>query len=278
MIDAHHHFWKFNTEDLPWISEEMPCLRHDFGAAELEDAIDMCGIDHAISVQARCSDEENQFLLEEAKNSEGLITGIVGWAPLKSDSLRLFLDQYIHESFIKGFREIIQGTPDDQFLDNPDFDHGVRELTHRDHAFDLLISHDQLPAAIAFADRHPNQRMVLNHCGKPPIRAGDFPNTWARNIRELARRPHVYCKLSGLTTEIQDQKKAWQTDLIRPYFDTILKAFGPQRIMFGSDWPVSMLNTSYPVWLNAVDDLILPLSHDEKSAIHEDTATEFYHL
>ncbi len=278
MIDAHHHFWKFNTAEFPWISEDKPCLRHDHLIPELEHAIDMCGIDQAIAIQARCSDEENQFLLEQAQNSDGLITGIVGWAPLTSDGLRLFLDQYIHEPLVKGFREIIQGTPDEQFLDNPDFDHGLRELTHRELTFDLLISHDQLPSAIAFTDRHPNQRMVLNHCGKPPIRAGEFPKTWARNIRELARRPHVFCKISGLTTEIQDQDKTWQTDLIRPYFDTILKAFGPERIMFGSDWPVSNLNASYPTWLNAVDDLILPLSHDEKSAIHQDTATQFYKL
>ena len=278
MIDAHQHLWKFNATDFPWISTETPCLRHDFGVAELADAIDMCAIDHAVSVQARCSDTENQFLLDQAKNSEGLITGIVGWAPLTSHRRRIFLDQYIHEPLIKGFREIIKGTPDDQFLDNPDFDLGLRELTHRDYTFDLLISHDQLPAAIELADRHPNQQIVLNHCGNPPIQAGEFPTTWARNIRELARRPHVYCKLSGLTTEIQDQNITWQTDLIRPYFDTILNAFSPQRIMFGSDWPTSLQNTTYPAWLNAVDDLLLPLSHDEKSAITDDTARDFYQL
>lgn len=278
MLDTHHHFWKFNEEEFPWISEGMSVLRRDCLVPELENDLDLCGVDQVISVQARCSEEENQFLLDQAKNSDDLVAAIVGWAPLTSDTLRLFLDQYIHEPLIKGFREIIQGTPDEQFLDNPDFDHGIRELTHRDYAYDLLISHDQLPAAIAFADKHPNQRMVLNHCGKPPIQANEFPKTWARNIRELARRPHVYCKLSGLTTEIQDQEKSWQTDLIRPYFNTILNAFGPQRLMFGSDWPVSMLNTTYPAWLNAVDDLILPLSTDEKSAIQQDTATLFYQL
>jgi len=278
MLDAHHHFWKFTQDAYPWISDDMAALRRDCLLPELEDALDLSGVDQVISVQARCTEEENQFLIDQAKNSNDLVAAIVGWAPLTSDSLRLFLDQYIHEPLIKGFREIIQGTADEVFLDNPDFDHGLRELTHRDYAFDLLVSHDQLPAAIAFADKHPNQRMVLNHCGKPPIRANKFPETWARNIRELARRPHIYCKLSGLTTEIQDQKKEWQTDLIRPYFDTILNAFGPQRIMFGSDWPVSLLKNSYPTWLNAVDDLILPLSTTEKSAIQSETATQFYNL
>jgi len=278
MIDAHHHFWRFTEDAHPWISGDMPILRRDYLVRELENDLDLSGIDQVISIQTRCSDEENQFLLNQAKKSIALVAAIVGWAPLTSDNLRLFLDQYIHEPLIKGFREIIQGSSDEQFLDNPDFDHGLRELTHRDYAFDLLVTHDQLPAAIAFADKHPNQRMVLNHCGKPPIRANRFPKTWARNIRELARRPHVYCKLSGLTTEIQDREKSWHTDLIRHYFDTILHAFTPQRIMFASDWPVCLLNTSYPTWLNAIDDLILPLSTAEKSAIQHETATQFYHL
>jgi L-fuconolactonase len=278
MIDSHHHFWKYNTADYAWISDDMTALRRDCLVPELENDLDLCGVDQVISVQARCSEQENQFLLEQAKNSDSLVAGIVAWAPLSSDNLRLFLDQYINEPLVKGIREIIQGTPEEQFLNNPDFDHGIRELTHRDLTFDLLVFHDQLPAAIAFADRHPNQRIVLNHCGKPPVRSGNFPKSWARNIRELARRPHVYCKFSGLMTEIQDRGNALDTDLIRPYFDTVLKAFGPERLMFGSDWPVSLLGTTYPAWLNIVDNLILPLSEDEKSAIRTDTATDFYQI
>jgi L-fuconolactonase len=278
MIDSHHHFWKYNTDDYAWISDDMTTLRRDCLVAELENDLDLCGVDQVISVQARCSEQENQFLLEQAKNSDNLVAGIVAWAPLTSENMRLFLDQYINEPLVKGIREIIQGTPEEQFLNNPDFDHGIRELTHRDLTFDLLVFHDQLPAAIAFADRHPNQRIVLNHCGKPPIRSGDSPKLWARNIRELARRPHVYCKFSGLMTEIQDRGNELGTDLIRPYFDTVLKAFGPERLMFGSDWPVSLLGTTYPVWLNIVDDLIHPLSEDEKSAIRTDTATDFYQI
>jgi len=278
MIDSHHHFWKYNTDDYAWISDDMTALQRDCLVPELENDLDLCGVDQVISVQARCSEQENQFLLEQAKNSDNLVAGIVAWAPLTSENMRLFLDQYINEPLIKGIREIIQGTPEEQFLNNPDFDHGIRELTHRDLTFDLLVFHDQLPAAIAFADRHPNQRIVLNHCGKPPIRSGDFPKSWARNIRELARRPHVYCKFSGLMTEIQDRGNELDTDLIRPYFDTVLKAFGPERLMFGSDWPVALLGTTYPAWLNIVDDLIHPLSEDEKSAIHTDTATDFYQI
>jgi len=267
----------------------MPVLRHDFLLPELEHELELSGIDRVISVQARCTEKENTFLLDQAKASNDLVAAIVGWAPLTSPAtkLRPFLDQYINEPLFKGVREIIKYTPTEQFLDNPDFDLGIRELTQRDLTFDLLISSEQLPAAIAFADRHPNQRIVLNHCANPEIEKENSPSNtdrtraWARNIRELARRPHVFCKLSGLhvvDSNTSAQSNTWNTDLIRPYFDTILKAFGPQRLMYASDWPTSLLHTSYPAWLNTVDDLILSLSDDEQSAIQQTTATTFYNL
>ncbi|NWK56658.1 amidohydrolase family protein [Verrucomicrobiaceae bacterium N1E253] len=286
MIDTHHHFWKYSPDEYGWISDEMPQLQKDFLVPELNHHLDMSGVDQVISVQARCSDQENRFLLDCAKHSEELVAAIVGWAPLCSPDLRIFLDQYINEPLFKGIREIIQGCPDEQFLDNPDFDHGMREITHRDLAFDLLVFHDQLPSAIAFADKHPNQRMVLNHCGKPPVSNEGMKDpdskSWARNIRELARRPHIYCKLSGLTTEIQDPESKSQStrhhDLLRPYVDTIIHAFGPQRVMFGSDWPVSLLGTDYPAWLNLVDEFTLSLSPDEQAAIQHETAAAFYQI
>lgn len=260
----------------------MTALKRDFLVSELEHDLDMAGVDHVVSIQARCSDQENRFLLDQAKKSDGLVAAIVGWAPLTSDTLRVFLDQYIHDSLFKGVREIIQGTPDEQFLDNADFDHGIRELTHRGLSFDLLVNHHQLPAAIAFADKHPNQPMVLNHGGKPPVCQQGLTHpdtqTWARNIRELARRPHIYCKLSGLTTEIQDHESRYDNNLLLPYADTLVNAFQPERIMFGSDWPVALLNTTYPAWLNTVDNFIHSLSRDEQSAIRHNTATHFYKL
>jgi len=280
MIDAHQHFWKFTEESFPWIGESMPQLRQDFLLPELENDLDLSGVNQVVTIQARSCEDENTFLLDQAKASNQLIAGIVGWAPLTSKKLRPFLDQYIHEPLFKGVREIIKYTPTEQFLDNPDFDAGIRELTHRELTFDLLISADQLTDAIAFADRHPDQRIVLNHCACPEIETDGFSSAttqaWARNIRELARRPHIYCKLSGLHAPHHPLTR--NTDLIRPYFDTILKAFGPQRIMFASDWPIALLHTTYPAWLNTVDDLILPLSSDEKSAIQATTATEFYRL
>ena len=254
----------------------MEVLQHDHKVDEFEHDLEFSGIDQVISVQARRTDRENHFLIDQAGKSDDLVAAIVGWAPLDSPDLRVFLDQYVHEPLMKGVREMIAGTPDEQFLNNADFDEGIHELTHRDLTFDLLISEDQLPAAIAFADRHPNQRIVLNHCGSPVITSGGFSKTWARHIRELARRPHVFCKLSGLTTQVESGD--WNTDLLRPYVDTVLKAFGPSRLMYGSNWPVCKINASYPVWLNTVDDLIISLSEDEKDAIRQRTAIDFYQI
>lgn len=273
MIDSHHSFWKYDAKELPWISGDMDALKHDFLIHEFETDLEFSGVDQVISVQARSSDIENKFLLEQAKLSDDLVTGIIGWAPLTSKGLRLFLDQYIYEPLIKGYREIIEHTPLDEYLENPDFDHGIRELTHRGLTFDLSVSPEQLPAVIDLVDRHPNQSFALNNCGSPEISAGDFPKVWARDIRELARRPHVYCKLSGLASD----QKLLSADL-QPYFDTLLKAFTPERLMFASDWPRCKVQTSYPEWLNIIDDLIDPLSHDEKSAIRQDTAVSFYKL
>lgn len=257
----------------------MSILQQDYKVADFEHELEFSGVDQVISVQSRRSDRENHFLLEQAKKSDNLVAGIVGWAPLDSDELRVFLDQYLHESMLKGVREIIIGSSEEKFLYNPDFDQGITELTRHDLAFDLLVSEHQLPAAIAFADRHPNQRMVLNHCGCPQIDANTFPTSWAHSIRELARRPHVYCKISGLSSQLpSDSGTAIQSQMLRPYFDTVCNAFGPARMMYGSDWPVCKLSTTYPAWLNTVDDLIFSLSENEQDAIHRDTAIRFYQL
>jgi L-fuconolactonase len=279
VIDAHHYFWKYKPADFPWITTDMEALRHDHRLAELEHDLEFSGVEQVISVQCRRTDRENHFLIEQAKKSDGLVAGVVGWAPLDCRELRVFLDQYIHEPLLKGIREVITDTADEQFLENPDFDQGIRELTRLDLAFDLMVSEQQLPAAIALADRHPDQRMVLNHCGNPLIKAGSFSESWAHDIRELARRPHVFCKISGLTAGLDPTAGSTRhSELLRPWFDTVCKAFGPDRMMYGSDWPVCNLTTSYPAWLTTVDDLIFPLSEAEKTAIYQDTAMRFYQI
>ncbi len=279
MIDTHHHFWKYKPADFPWVTEDMSVLQQDYEIDELEHELEFSGIDQVISVQSRRSDRENHYLLEQAKKSDNLVAGIVGWAPLDRGEIRVFLDQYLHEPMLKGIREIITGSPEERFLNNPDFDQGMAELIQHDLAFDLLVSEQQLPAAIAFADRHPNQRIALNHCGCPRLDAHSSSASWAHSIRELARRPHVYCKISGMSRRLPaDTGRAIHSQILRPYFDTVCNAFGPKRMMYGSDWPTCKLTTTYPAWLNTIDDLIYSLSENEKHAIHQDTAIRFYQL
>jgi len=283
VIDAHHHFWKYKAADFPWITEEMETLRHEHRLAELEHELEFSGVDQVISVQCRRTDRENQFLLEQARKSDGLVAGVVGWAPLDSHELRVFLDQYIHQPMLKGVREIIDAGAAESSLTNPDFDAGIDELKRHDLTFELMVSPEQLPAVIAFADRHPDQRMALNHGGCPRIRAGEFSESWAHDIRELARRPHLYCKISGLSADLgldyhRGANTVQHSQLIRPYFDTMCKAFGPARLMYGSNWPLCNLTTSYPAWLTTMDDLVFALSEDEKNAIYSDTAMEFYQI
>lgn len=279
VIDSHVHLWKYKAANFPWITEEMEALQHDHRVAELEEDLEFSGVDQVIAVQARRSDRENHFLLEQARKSDGFVAGIVGWAPLDCAELRVFLDQYLHEPMLMGVRASIDFSSEDELLNNPDFDHGVTELARHDLALDLMVSEQQLPAAILFADRHPNQRIVLNHCASPDMDSSGPSQLWALAIRELARRPHVYCKISGLSPQLGAVGlRATHSQVLKPYFETLCKAFGPERMMFGSNWPVCNLNTTYPAWLNTVDDLILALSEDEQHAIRRETAKAFYRI
>lgn len=279
VIDSHVHLWKYKAANCPWITGDMTVLKHDHRITELEDELEFSGVDQVIAVQSRRSDRENHFLLKQAKKSDGLVAGIVGWAPLDSADLRVFLDQYLHEPMLKGVREIIDSSCAEELLNNPDFDHGITELARHDLAFDLMVSEQHLPAAILFADRHPNQRMVLNHCGSPDMGSTGPTASWAHAIRELARRPHVYCKISGLSAQLGSMtSRSTHSQILKPCFEALCNAFGPERMMFGSDWPVCNLSTTYPAWLNTVDDLILPLSEDEQKAIRRDTAMDFYRI
>jgi len=262
----------------------MAALKHDHRITELEDDLEFSGVDQVIAVQSRRSEKENHFLLEQARESEGVVAGVVGWAPLASGELRVFLDQYLREPLFKGVRETICDPIIESPLDNPDFDEGVHELTRLGLCFELMVSPEALPAAISFADRHPDQQIVLDHCGCPELTAGAFPKAWAHAMRELARRPHVYCKISGLTMPMSPHpgntphEAMSHSQLIKPCFETVCDAFGPIRLMFGSNWPVCNLTTNYPAWLTTVDDLVFALSRDEQEAIYRDTAVGFFQL
>ena len=274
MIDSHHHFWKYQADEFGWVTDEMAVLRQDFLLHQLEDAIAGTGVDGVITVQAKQSLAETEWLLDLAAQ-DSLIKGVVGWVPLKDPSLGAILDRLKSNAHFRGVREILQGASDAEFFDCPEFHRGIRELTLRGIPYDLLIFHHQLDSAMRFVDEHPNQRFILDHIAKPEI-GNVFAEQWAKKIRELANRKNVFCKFSGVATEVRES--AWDVKLIRPYFETVLEAFGCDRLLFGSDWPVCLLRTDYRRWISAVRELCAPLSVDECKAIFSKTARTAYVL
>lgn len=273
-IDAHHHFWHYSAAEYGWISEDMSGIRRDFLPADLQRTIRDTDIDGVVSVQARQTLEETQWLLQLAGN-HSFIRGVVGWVPLVSPTLREILDPFAADPKLKGVRHVIQGEPDDQFPLRPDFSCGIGLLREYDLTYDILIVERQLPAAIALVDRHPEQRFVLDHIAKPLIREGVL-QPWAGRIRELAQRENVWCKLSGMVTEADFS--TWTVAHLSPYIEVVLGAFGPKRVMFGSDWPVCLAACDYARWVTIVRDAIHHLSSDEQAAIMGKNACEAYRL
>lgn len=274
MIDTHQHFWKFTPEEFGWLEGDLSGLRRDFLPAQLRETIVDTGVTGVVSVQARRTLEETKWLLELAAR-ESMIMGVVGWAPLKDASIGAILDDLARNPALKGVREVLQGAPDSEYLAHPDFDRGIRELTRRSLPYDLLVFHDQLPAATQFVQRHPGQIFILDHMAKPEIRK-DFAAAWAGDIRALAALGNVYCKFSGVVTEVRESK--WDLDLLRPYFEAAWEAFGPDRLMFGSDWPVCLARVEYRQWIETVKHLAAPLSAGDREMFFHATARRAYRL
>lgn len=274
MIDAHHHFWKYDPVEYDWISDAMSVLRRDFLPADLKQRMDANGVTGAVSVQARQTLEETEWLTSFAEQHD-FIRGVVGWVPFCSPDVRGHLDRFVGRSMVKGYRHVVQDEPDDDFLLRDDFNAGIRTLLDTGLVYDILIFERHLPQAIQFVDRHPNQIFVLDHIAKPRIRDRVF-SPWRENLRELARRPNVYCKLSGVVTE--DGWQRWTRQSISPYLNSALEAFGPRRLMFGSDWPVLELASDYNRWISVVRDWASPLTQDEQNRLFSETAIEAYQL
>lgn len=273
-IDAHHHFWRYDPAEYGWISESMPAIRRDFFPADLEPEMRAVGVDGAISVQAQQSLKETRWLLELAGGSD-FIKGVVGWIPLAAADVRAPLDALAGEAKFVGIRHIVQDEQDDNFILGEDFNRGVAALKEYQLAYDILVYERHLPQAAEFVDRHPQQIFVLDHLAKPRAKENEL-EPWRTNIRRLAERPNVYCKLSGLVTEADWQN--WTERQLRLYLETALEAFGPQRLMFGSDWPVCLLAATYRQWHDLVARFCSRLSVNEQARIFGDTAIEAYRL
>ncbi len=275
-VDTHQHLWRFDPVEYDWIVPEATALRRDYLHPDLVRELDAARIDAAVAVQARQSLAENDFLLEQAAASGGRIRGVVGWVDLAADDVEAVLARYAAQPRFVGVRHVVQGEPDPAFLGRPAFNRGVARLRSHRLVYDLLIVAHQLEAAVAFVDRHPTQPFVLDHIAKPVIAAGRFDDAWARSFREIAKRPHVTCKLSGVVTEVRDA--SWSPALIRPYLDLAIEAFGPARLMFGSDWPVCRLRLEYVEWVRAVETVTSTWSSAEQAAFWGANAVRVYGL
>jgi L-fuconolactonase len=263
-IDAHHHFWRYSPSEYGWIDDAMAAIRRDFLPPELLAELRAAGLDGVVSVQARQSLAETRWLLELA-GQHAFIKGVVGWLPLASADCTIPEDP-----MLKGVRHVVQAEPDG-FLLGAAFGRGLARLQERGLVYDLLIVERQLPEAIQCVDQHPGQVFVLDHIAKPRIKANAL-SPWRENIRDLARRPNVWCKLSGMVTEAD--YAGWTEAQLQPYIDSVLEAFGPRRLLFGSDWPVCLVAVEYGRWARMVDGV----SADERDWIMGRTACEVYRL
>ena len=273
-IDAHHHLWRYLPPGPAWMGGGMEVLRRDFLVEDLRAVTAEAGVTGTIVVETERTISETEWLSEVAA-SEDLICGVVGWAPLTISGAALELERVAALPKMKAVRHPIHDEPDDQFVLREDFNRGIAELKRFDLRYDILIYEKHLPQTIEFVDRHPNQIFIMDHVGKPRIRDRAL-SPWRENMRDLARRPNVYCKLSGIVTE--DDWHQWSYDSLRSYMEIVLAAFTPKRLMFGSDWPVVTLASSYRRWIDNVSIAIGQLSIEEQEWILSRTAIEAYKL
>ncbi len=282
-IDAHQHFWRYQPARDAWIGDNMPVLKRDYLPADLLPELGANGIDGTIAVQADQSEAETLFLLEQAGRNP-FIAGVVGWVDLCAADAGERLQYFSRFSKLRGFRHVAQSEPDDRFLVRDDFVRGVGMLGELDWTYDILIYARQLPAAVELVEKLPDQAFVLDHIGKPNITKLDGKSLefdrWAVGIRALARNPRVYCKLSGLVTEAD--WRGWRADDFKPYLDIVFDAFGVDRLMFGSDWPVCLLAGTYAQVKGLIEDYACGFANSEREKVFGDifgnNAARFYGL
>jgi L-fuconolactonase len=273
-IDAHHHLWQYNAAEYGWLDDEMRALRRDFLPKDLLPELAAAGIDGTVAVQARQTLDETRWLLDMADECEA-IRGVVGWAPIAGEDFPGVMEEFEHRTKLKGLRHVIQGEPDENYILRADFNSGILAMQGSGLVYDILIYERHLPQTIEFVDEYPDQIFVLDHIAKPRIGAG-IMQPWADNLHELALRQNVWCKVSGLATEAD--WKSWTPDTLRPYLDVVVDAFGVDRLMAGSDWPVCLVATEYTRWFEVLRTYFARFSENEQDAIFGGTAIEVYQL
>jgi L-fuconolactonase len=255
-IDTHQHFWRYQAPDFPWIDHTMPALQRDCMPEHIAPALQLAGIDAVVAVQARTLAAETDFLLQLAEQHP-MVVGVVGWADLAAPDLEPQLDTWCAHPAFKGLRHILQDEPDvAAWVNAPGIRRGLRVLQQHQRVYDVLVFGPQLPHVADFCARHDDHWLVLDHMGKPALRNWDHADghasrRWNHGLRALAALPHMMCKLSGAVTETDwahhDGLAPGDAQNILRCFDQALDAFGPQRLMYGSDWPVCQLSSSYSV-------------------------------
>jgi len=273
-IDAHQHFWKYDAAEYTWIDDSMAALKRDFLPDESAREMARVGFDACVAVQARQTLDETRWLLGLAAEHPS-IAGVVGWVDLQAENVRDQLAALAGHQRLVGIRHIAQSEPDDRFLLRPQVVRGIRLLADFGLGFDILIYRRQLGSAAELAGRLPSQRFVLDHLAKPDLRSGEI-DEWERDIRRLAAQPNVFAKLSGLVTEASWAQ--WTSDQIRPYLDVAFDAFGWNRLMIGSDWPVCTVSADYARTMNVVIDYVAARPDHERDAVLGGNARRFWNL
>lgn len=271
-IDAHQHFWQFDPIKHGWIDESMQAIRKSFSPFDLQKEIASVGIEGTIAVQADETEKENSYLLNLSDEND-FIKAIVGWIDLKAvDAIERMQYWKIHNK-IKGFRCIMQGQEDSSYLTNKDFLENVKKLAPYGYTYDLLVYHKQFPSLIKFVEKLPDNRMILDHLGKPDIKNKDIKE-WKANLKIIAQHPGIYCKLSGMITEADYER--WTYEDLKPYLETAAEYFGVDRICFGTDWPVCLLAGSYTQVYEIIEKFSNQLTSDEKNKLLGLNTMKFY--
>lgn len=272
-IDAHQHFWQLADRAGSWPPAELEAIYRDFMPQDLAPQLAAHGIAGTVLVQSLPSVADTRFLLQLAKASP-FVLGVVGWVDLKAADAASQIAALAENSALKGLRPMLQDLADERWIDDPSLEPAIEAMLHSDLAFDALVLPRHLPALLAFAQRYPALRIVVDHAAKPSIASGKHA-AWAADLRRLAALPQVHCKLSGMLTEASP---GWTLANLQPYVDVVMDAFGAQRVIWGSDWPVLNLVSDYAGWIAASACLLEGLSEQEQAQVLGLNAIRFYRL
>lgn len=274
VIDSHQHFWQFDPVRDSWINDNMQVIRRDFMPADLKPVLDSNQVAGCVAVQAAQNDAQTHFLLGLAQQNS-FIKGVVGWVDLQAGDLADQLAIYEKQSLLKGFRHVVQDEPDDDFMLRPAFLNGVKTIGKHGYTYDILIFPKHIKNAEKLVQLLEDQPFVVDHIAKPYIKEGRIDG-WKRDLTRLATYPHVQCKLSGMITEAE--WKSWTYEQLVPYIDVAVEAFGTNRLMFGSDWPVCLLAGDYRMMKQVMNRYFVDFSESEREQVFGLNAANFYDL